>query len=108
MSNSKAIGVAYSDPEFESLSVTGDSSVSGDSTFVNLSTTGTTSLGNAAADLVGMHGSTAVQGSALVAVGTSIPVAACATFGLTSTQLTAMVTALNSIIAVLQAKGISA
>ncbi len=65
-------------------------------------------LGDAAGDLIGFHGLTAVQGSALVAVGTSIPVAACASFGLTSTQLTAIVTAVNSLIVMAQAKGLNA
>jgi hypothetical protein len=90
-----ALGVAMSQEELESLTLSGSLTVGGGA-----------SLGNAAADLVGFHGSTAVQGSALTLVGTSIPVAACASFGLTSTQLTAIVTALNSLITMAQAKGL--
>ena len=58
MPNSKATGVAYADPSFESLTVTGDCA-----------------LGNAAADLIGFHGATAVdQGAALTAQLTSITI----------------------------------
>ena len=61
-------------------------------------------IGGATTDKVGFYGNTAVvQAAAPVAVGTSIPVAACATFGLTSTQLTAIVTAVNALITALGA-----
>jgi hypothetical protein len=66
-------------------------------------------IGGASTDLIAFHGSTPVdQAAAITAVGTSIPVAACASFGLTSTQLTALVTAVNSIITALQEKGLTA
>ncbi len=66
-------------------------------------------LGASTTEKVSFHGVTpVVQASAIVAVGTSVPVVACATYGLTSTQLTALITATNSIITVLQAKGLTA
>ena len=65
--------------------------------------------GGSSSELLGLHGATPCdQAAAIVAVGTSIPVAACASFGLTSTQLTALVTAVNSIITALAEKGITA
>lgn len=66
-------------------------------------------IGATTSDLIAFHGSSPVdQAAAITAVGTSIPVAACATFGLTSTQLTALVTAVNSLITALQEKGLTA
>lgn len=111
MADTKSIGIAYRDQAIEGGTL--DNTPIGATTastgaFTTLSSTGTTSMGNAAADLVGMHGVTAVQSSAITAVGTSVPVAACATFGLTSTQLTAIVTGLNAVIVALAAKGITA
>lgn len=89
---SGSTGVAMSNEVLDSLSVLGDAR-----------------LGDAATDLVSFHGATPTdQYAAITTVGTSIPVAACATFGLTSTQLSAIVTGLNSVIAVLQEKGLTA
>lgn len=66
-------------------------------------------IGGTAATLVAFHGASPVdQAAAITAVGTSVPVAACATYGLTSTQLTALVTAVNSLIAMAQEKGLTA
>ncbi len=63
-------------------------------------------LGNDASSLIGFYGEAgAVQGAALVLVGTSIPVAACASFGLTSTQLTAIITICNAMAAQMTAMG---
>jgi hypothetical protein len=66
-------------------------------------------VGKATTDLVAFHGETPTdQYAAITLVGTSVPVAACASFGLTSTQLTALVTAVNSLIAMAQEKGLTA
>lgn len=66
-------------------------------------------LGQSASELVAFHGATPTdQYAALTLVGTSVPVAACASFGLTSTQLTALITAVNSLIAMAQEKGLTA
>jgi hypothetical protein len=98
----KALGVAMSEMEFDS--VTSTSVTTG-----TLTSTGTTALGNASTDLIAFHGAAPVdQAAAITAVGTSIPVAACAAFGLTSTQLTAIITGLNSVITALQEKGLLA
>lgn len=68
-----------------------------------------TKLGQSSSDLVAFHGSSPTdQYAAITAVGTSVPVAVCTAFGLTSTQLTAIITGLNSVIAVLQEKGLTA
>ena len=69
----------------------------------------TVQIGSATSTLVGFHGTSPCdQAAAITAVGTSVPVAACATFGLTSTQLTALVTAVNSLITAMQEKGLTA
>ena len=95
----RALGVAMSQPTLDSLSVTGSA------TAANATQIG--SLGATA--LIGFHNATPVaQANAITQVGTSIPVAACASFGLTSTQLTALVTAMNAVIVVLQNKGLTA
>ena len=68
-----------------------------------------TKVGQSASDLLAFHGSTPTdQCAAITLVGTSVPVAACASFGLTSTQLTALITAVNAMAAALQEKGITA
>jgi hypothetical protein len=66
-------------------------------------------IGSETSSLVAFHGSTPTdQVAAITHVGTSVPVAACATFGLTSTQLSALVTGLNSVLTALEEKGIIA
>ena len=65
-------------------------------------------IGTSPTDPAGMHGFESTQAAAITAVGTSVPVAACASFGLTSTQLTAIVTGLNAVIVALANKGITA
>lgn len=68
-----------------------------------------TLLGQASTDLIAFHGGTPCdQAAAITAVGTSVPVAACGAYGLTTTQLTAMITAVNSLITALQEKGLTA
>jgi len=72
-----------------------------------------TSLGKSSTDLVSVYGETpVVQASAITAVDTTAPVAETSTgaacYGLTSTQLTAMITAVNSLITALKNFGITA
>ena len=72
-----------------------------------------TSLGQSTADTVSVYGVTPVsQQSAITAVATTSPVAETSTgaacYGLSSTQLSAMVTAVNSLITALQKFGITA
>ena len=65
--------------------------------------------GKASTEKVAFLGATPTsQLAAITAVGTSVPVAACASFGLTSTQLSALVTATNSLITALQNFGLTA
>jgi hypothetical protein len=76
---------------------------------IGANASGGQSVGSSSSELVSFHGETPTdQYAAITAVGTSVPVAACATFGLTSTQLTAIVTAVNSLIAMAQEKGLTA
>jgi hypothetical protein len=111
MANSKATGVAYSDPAVVGGSV--DDSPVGATTpstgaFTTLSSTGTTSLGNAAADLVGFHGSTADQ-AAYVA---SLSINALSVSGVigftTSASFSTAILAINSLIAMAVEKGLMA
>lgn len=68
-----------------------------------------TLLGQASTDLIAFHGGTPCdQAAAITAVGTSVPVAVCGAYGLTTTQLTALITAVNSLITALQEKGLTA
>ena len=93
-----ALGVAMSQPTLGALQVTGSSN-----------SALPTQIGMTAGALVGFHGASAVaQATAITQVGTSVPVAACASFGLTSTQLTALVVGLNAVIVALQNKGLTA
>ena len=50
MPNTKAVGVAYADPQFDSLTVTGQSTL-GAVSATSVSTTGTAAAGNATASL---------------------------------------------------------
>ena len=94
----RALGVAMSQPTLDALQVTGSSN-----------SVNPTQIGMTAGALVSFHGATAVaQATAITPVGTSVPVAACASFGLTSTQLTALVVGLNAVIVALQNKGLTA
>jgi len=66
-----------------------------------------TTIGQSATDLVGFFGVTpVVQQAALTAIGTSTPVSGA--FGFTSTQATAIITAINAIITELKALGLTA
>ena len=97
MANSKAIGVAYSDPQFESLDVTGATSLSGD-----------VDIGNGAADLVGFHGATAVDQAAAIS-SVTLPGWSIGGYGATGTaSLTALWAAVNAITAALRDKGLIA
>lgn len=78
MSNSKSTGIAYSDPEFESITVTGNAK-----------------LGDAGADLVGFHGKQVAQASFIATV-----------TGSASAQASAA--AVNAILELLAAKGLMA
>jgi hypothetical protein len=118
MANSKAIGVAYSDPAIVGGTV--DNSPVGASTastgaFTTLTASGAATLngnvaiGNASTDLVGFHGATAVDQAAYTA---SLSINALSVSGVvgftTSASFSAAITAINNIIALLVEKGLMA
>ena len=68
-----------------------------------------TLLGQASTDLIAFHGGTPCDQAAVITqVGTSVPVAVCGAYGLTTTQLTAIITGLNAVIVALREKGLTA
>ncbi len=113
MSNSKAIGVAYSDPEFESLSVTGATSLTGAQTVGGaltvtgaLNANGGGSLGNASTDTVAFYGATVTTQPATIAAVTTATLTSVTTTAATtsspwgygtSTQADAVVTLVNAL-----------
>lgn len=98
MPNTKAIGVAYADPSFESLNVSGATTLDG-----------AVAIGNAATDLVGFHGATAVDQAAFVATQSINALSVSGVVGFTSsTSLSSFVGKLNSIIDLLIEKGLMA
>ena len=112
MANSKAIGVAYEDQKIVGGSV--DNTVVGGTTaaagtFTSLTATGDVALGNASTDLIAFHGATAVDQAAYTA---SLSINALSVSGVvgftSSTSLSALVTAVNALIALLVEKGLMA
>ena len=107
-----ALGVAMSRPTLDSLVVTcvatvGGLTNSGPVTGTDLTVTGNSLIGDSTHDTVGFYGCVgACQAAVIAAVGTSVPVAACASFGLTSTQLTALITNQNALLVALKALGL--
>ena len=101
MPNSKATGVAYADPSFESVNVTGATTLDGN-----------VAIGNAASDLIAFHGKTAVDQAAFVATISFVfiegSVSASALVGFSRGQVSNMVTLLNSMQALLVEKGLMA
>lgn len=101
MANSKARGVAYEDASIVGGSV--DNSPIGASTpstgaFTTLSSTGTTTLGDAASDLLGFHGAAAVAQSSFVATQSINALSVSGVVGFTSsTSLSAALTLLNAL-----------
>jgi hypothetical protein len=104
MANSKAMGVAYEDPQFSSVTVTGAATVSGATTL-----NGNVAIGNAATDLVAFHGATAVDQAAYVA---SLSINALSVSGVigftTSASFSTAILAINSLIAAMVEKGLMA
>ena len=113
MPNNRARGVSYEDPAIVGGSV--DNSPVGATTpstgaFTTLSSTGATSLGDAAADLIGFHGATAVDQAAYTAsLSINCIVSSSGTYGwTTSASFSTAILAINSIIALLVEKGLMA
>ena len=98
MPNSISRGVAYADPSFDSLEVTGATTLNGN-----------VAIGNAAADLVGFHGATAVDQAAFVATLSINALSVSGVIGFTSSaSFSVAITAINSILAALIEKGLMA
>jgi hypothetical protein len=112
MANSKAIGVAYEDQKIVGGTV--DNTVIGGTTaaagtFTSLTATGDVALGNAAGDLIGFHGATAVDQAAFVATLSINALSVSGVIGYTtSASFSAHATAINSILACLIEKGLMA
>jgi len=117
MADTQAIGVAYRDQSISGgtidntpIGATTASTVAATSlTATSAAISGGATIGDAAADLISFHGAAAVDQAAVITqVGTSVPVAVCGAYGLTTTQLTAIITGLNAVIVALQEKGLTA
>lgn len=97
MANSKATGVAYDDPQFSAV------------TTGTLTTTGTTLLGDAAADLVGFHGTTGVAQATFLATNSINALSVSGVVGfISSTSLSNLVAKVNAIQQLLVDKGLMA
>jgi hypothetical protein len=112
MPNTRAIGVAYRDQQIVGGSV--DQTPIGATTastgaFTTLASSGATTLGDATTDLVGFHGSAGADQAAYTA---SLSINALSVSGVvgftSSTSVSALVTAVNNIIALLVEKGLMA
>lgn len=118
MANSKATGVAYSDPAVVGGTV--DDTPVGATTastgaFTTLNASGATTLdgavaiGNASTDLIGFHGATAVDQAAFVATLSINALSVSGVIGYTtSASFSAHAEAINSILALLIEKGLMA
>ena len=117
MANSKATGVAYSDPAISGGTIN-DTVIGGTTaaagTFAALTATGAVNLAATSAIAVGFHGATAVtqrQSSAMPAVATTAAINASISsscFGFTSAQATAIVVLVNELRAAAVALGLIA
>lgn len=113
MANSKATGVAYSDPAIDGGTV--DNTPIGDSTrssgkFTTLSSTGTSTIGDAAGDLVSFHGATAVDQSAIAGASVSNAPVSLSGFGVFSScaAVSNLIASHNAMLACLVEKGLMA
>ena len=113
MANSIAKGVSYEDPAIVGGTV--DNTPVGATTkstgaFTTLASTGTTTLGDAATDLIAFHGATAVDQAAYTAsLSINCIVSSSGTYGwTTSASFSTAILAINSIIAALVEKGLMA
>lgn len=118
MANSKSIGTAYEDQKIDGGTI--DNTPIGGTTvstgaFSTLSATGaasfdgSTRLGNAAADVVGFHDTSGTAQSAFISTQSINALSVSGVVGFTSsTSLSSLVGKVNSILAILAAKGIMA
>lgn len=83
MPNTKATGVAYSDPEFESVSVTGAAAVTGAVTAASVTATGAVSAASVSGTTVTASGTLVLKTATVAAAGTNQGTAAAVTAGFT-------------------------
>lgn len=97
----KTLGVADSEPTFDTLTVTGATTLNGN-----------VAIGNASSDLVAFHGATAVDQAAFIAsIGSTAlegSVSASAIVGFSAGKFSLMIALLNGIQAALVEKGLMA
>lgn len=112
MANSKSIGTAYRDQEINGGTI--DDTPVGATTpnsgaFTTLSSTGSTRLGDAAADVVGFHDTSGTVQAAFVAQQSINALSVSGVVGFTSsTSLSSLVGKVNSMLTVLINKGLMA
>jgi hypothetical protein len=112
MANTKAIGVAYRDQEINGGTV--DNTPIGATTpsagaFTTLSSSGATSLGDAAADVIGFHGAAGAAQATFVAPQSIAALSVSGVVGFTSsTSLSSLVEKVNAILTLLSDKGLMA
>lgn len=112
MANTRAIGAAYRDQEISGGTV--DNTPVGATTpstgaFTTLTSSGTTVLGDAAADLVGFHGTAGVAQGTYVASNSINALSVSGVVGfISSTSLSSLVGKVNLILQILSDKGLMA
>lgn len=112
MANSKAIGAAYSDPALDGGTI--DNTAIGDTTrssgkFTTLASNGTSTIGDAATDLISFHGATAVDQAAFAATLSINALSVSGVIGFTSSaSFSTAITRINDILDCLIEKGLMA
>lgn len=77
--------------------------------YIGANASGGMCLGLSTSELVAFHGSTPTdQYAAITSISTSVAITSCGVYGFTTTQANGLITAVNSILALLNEKGLSA
>lgn len=114
MGNTKSIGIAYSDQDITggtltNCTINGATVSGGAGSFTTLASSGETTLGDNAADLIGFHGVSPVDQAAFVSSQSINALSVSGVVGFTSsTSLSSFVGKMNSILAILSEKGLMA
>lgn len=114
MGNTKSIGIAYSDQDITggtltNCTITGAAVTGGAGSFTTLASSGQTTLGDNAADLISFHGASPVDQAAFIATQSINALSVSGIVGFTSsTSLSSFVGKMNSILALLSEKGLMA
>lgn len=109
MGNTKSLGIAYTDQDLNGATLTNCtiSNTTTDTTTRNLTATGNVALGNASSDLIAFYGATPVSQSAFVATAARVAVTGGVGFS-TTAEFASFVVSMNSILTLLQSKGLMA